>query len=126
MQIDSRAPEAPEAAFAADDVSVVLLYYLESEAERLGIGADDTGGSGQRRERLAGLVDPDDSRIRERLREIPAARGVDVAEILRQDAYRERLLDVALERLRVGPDAPALRIGPGRREPERDGIGFGL
>ena len=126
MQIVSQTPEKTDVEFAAEDLSVVLLYYLESEAAAHGIDAQEVDEADQSRSRLGRLVDPGDRRLLERLRDIPVADGVDIAEVLREDAYRNRLLDVASERLRVGPDAPALRIAPRKRTPLRSGIGFGL
>jgi len=120
-------------AFAAEDLSVVLLYYIEAELARGAGGMEavcrqawsEAGGMRVRR-MLAARLNADDAKAFEPLREIPLAEGWDVARLLRRDEYRTRLLDVALERLRIGPDAPALRIAPDAQRCVSGGLCFAL
>ena len=106
-------------AFAAEDLSVVLLYYVEAELARVAGGIEalrsrlsSAEGRVQVQRMLAARMDVNNPQTLGQLREIPLAEGLDLVRLLRRDAYRTRILDVALERLRIGADAPALRIAP--------------
>jgi len=120
-------------AFTAEDLSVALLYYIEAKLQRCADGLEGVrrqlaapGGDALVRTVLASQLDVDDSQVICDLRQIPVAERVDVSSLLSDDDYRTRLLEVALERLRVGPDAPALRIAPKPRQATALGINFAL
>ena len=105
--------------FTAENLSVPLLYYVEAKLERRAGGLEAvrrqlSSAEGETRVRriLAAQLDVDDPQVVQELHEIPVAEHVDVSVVLSCDEYRTRLLDVALERLRIGPNAPALRIAP--------------
>ena len=112
-------PSTATTAFTAENLSVALLYYIEARLERRAGGLEGVrrqlpAPEGERRVRriLASQLDVGDLRVIQELRQIPVAEHVDVSSLLSRDEYCSRLLDVALERLRIGPDAPALRIAP--------------
>jgi hypothetical protein len=112
---------------------VVLLYYAEDyiaghsggeEAARALLA--EPGGVARLQQELAELLDPSSPACLPALRRIHSQTGIDPVPLLSSSLYRGRLLDVALERLRVGSDAPSLRLAPHPLQPECDVTAFGL
>jgi len=102
--------------FEADDLSVLLVHYAEAEISKR------TGSVEALRERV---TEPEGAHIIEQqilellmekraflLERIPVTPDTMLAGILSDRGYLERIAEIAVERLRGGPEAPALRIAP--------------
>ena len=133
MRPARRSRSANETAFTAEDLSVVLLHYLEAQVARAAGGAEaarrrllSAGGRDDARRTLAAWLDTHDPRILEQLRRIPLAGSGDVPAVLGRSDYRARVLDVALERLQITAETPTLRIAPDARRDAPKGIRFAL
>lgn len=123
----------PRRPFASsDDISVVLTYYLQAHltgyTNANALTSDPAWAEHVQRAALNGL-----SASRGRLvREIPVSPEVDLRAMLSHRPYLARVAEIALERLRGGPDAPSLRIAPGCLPPTQarrmfgQGLCFGL
>jgi len=122
--------------FEADDLSVLLVHYVEAEiSKRL-------GSVEALRERA---IEPEGAHIIEQqilellmekraflLERIPVTPDTMLVGILSDRGYLERIAEIAVERLRGGPEAPALRIAPKPftrydiKEVLEEGLNFGL
>ena len=112
---------------------MVLLYYAEDHVAGLTGGEEaarallaEPGGVARLQQELAKLLDPSSPACLPAFRRIHSQTGIDPVPLLSSSPYRGRLLDVAIERLRVGSDAPSLRLAPRPLQPECDVAAFGL
>ncbi|MCK5119022.1 MAG: hypothetical protein KAQ78_05535, partial [Candidatus Latescibacteria bacterium] len=129
--VDGTTRRARGRLIAAEDVSVVLGYYVEAafgDSLRTELGRNT--GKKTTAHRIAHLLQ-NEIRIalKERLHLQP---GVDLDEMLSDPTYLARLAEVIRERLLGGAEAPSLRIAPkplGRAEADlllKEGVRFGL
>ncbi len=122
--------------FKADDLSVLLAHYVEAEISKRP-GLNET-----LRERA---IEPEGAHIIEQqilellmekrpflMERIPVTPDTMLADILSDRGYLKRIAEIAVERLRGGPEAPALRIAPkpltryNIKEALEEGLNFGL
>lgn len=122
--------------FKAEDLSVLLAHYVEAEISK------QPGLAEALRERT---TEPEGAHIVERqilellmekrsflLGRIPVTPDTMLADILSDQGYLKRVTEIAVERLRGGPEASALRIAPRPltrydiKEALEEGLNFGL
>jgi hypothetical protein len=105
------APHARERPIAAEDVSVVLGYYVEAAfGDSLRTELGRKAGKKATAHRIAHLLQ---NEIRTALKErLSLQPGVDLDEMLSDPSYLARIGEVIRERLVGGADAPSLRIAP--------------
>ena len=118
--------------FDADQVSVGLAYFLEDKlggSEELQAILADPKQEAQLRQSAQDLLNQNRDSLAETLLVTP---GVDIHRILSDQSYLARVADMAMQRLRGGPDAPSLRLSPFPLSPEQrhelvgEGINFAL
>ncbi len=122
--------------FKADDLSVLLAHYVEAEiSKRLGPvealreRATEPEGAHIVEQQILELLMEKRAFL---LEKIPVTSDTMLAGILSDRGYLKRIAEITVERLRGGPEAPALRIAPKPltgydiKELLEEGLNFGL
>ena len=122
--------------FEADDLSVLLAHYVEAEiskklgsVEALSRRASEPEGAHIIEQQILELLMEKRAFL---LKRIPVTPDTMLAGILSDRSYLKRIAEIAVERLRGGSEAPALRIAPkpltryNIKEALEEGLNFGL